>query len=70
MAASPDDDDSALVPLEGTDATVRHTERVNWEWSQSATDWVDLETGLCLTGYEPERTFRQLVESQSYSAPD
>jgi hypothetical protein len=64
----PDDDEASLIQLEGTEATVRRAEHVEWEWCQAVTDWIDLETGLCLTGYEPERTFRRLVEGHPADA--
>ncbi len=33
-----------------------------YQWQQDATDWVDIETGELLTGYEPDAQFRELVE--------
>jgi hypothetical protein len=64
-----DDEDSTIVPLESTEATVRSTERVHWEWCQGATDWVDLDNGECLTGYQPSDGFRILVTSSFADAP-
>jgi len=58
----PDEAEESLEPLDATEAPIRHEERIVWDWCQSLTDWIDLETGLCLTGYEPDDTFRRLVE--------
>ena len=66
-AALPDDDEATLIPIESTDATIRAAESVKWEWLQGAADWVDLETGLCLTGYTPDDAFRELVEGMPSS---
>jgi hypothetical protein len=61
--ATDDDDEGELAPDKGTPATSRPGEDVRWEWSQEASDWVDTDTGECLTGYEPAQKFRELVES-------
>ncbi len=64
VAVEPQDDEAAELILDaGTAAPVRPDERITWEWSQAATDWVDRVTGECLTGYEPAVNFRRLVES-------
>jgi hypothetical protein len=34
---------------------------LRWEWSQQASDWVDADTGECLTGYEPAEKLRELL---------
>jgi hypothetical protein len=35
-----------------------------YQWQQDATDWVDIETGELLTGYQPDDAFRELVEQR------
>jgi hypothetical protein len=35
-----------------------------YQWSQEATDWVNLDTGELLTGYSPDAQFRKLVETK------
>jgi hypothetical protein len=35
-----------------------------YQWEQSVTDWVDIETGELLTGYQPDEQFRELVEQR------
>ncbi len=40
-----------------------------YEWSQLATDWVDIETGELLTRYEPDPQFRALVEKRIITNP-
>jgi hypothetical protein len=59
----PDEDSPAIVAEEGTDAPTRKTERIVWEWRQELTDWIDFASGMCLTGYEPDESFRRMVES-------
>lgn len=61
VAASAVDDEAEIAPQQSTPAPT--TERVVWEWRQSVSDWVDGETGECLTGYEPAANFRRLAES-------
>jgi hypothetical protein len=57
-------DDEGELPLDaGTAALSRPSESVSWEWNQKAADWVDAETGDCLTQYEPVEKFRKLVEA-------
>jgi hypothetical protein len=57
-------DDEGDLPLdEGTDAPTRPDEVLRWVWSQSSSDWIDASTGECLSGYEPNDKFRELVES-------
>lgn len=63
VSAHVPDDDAAIAPQESTAATERLGESIEWEWCQGVTDWVDLDTGLCLTGYEPQGAFQELVES-------
>jgi hypothetical protein len=58
----PDEASDRICPIESTEAPLRSSERVTWEWCQRLTDWIDLESGLCLTGYEPELKFRRLVD--------
>ena len=57
----PDESDDPIAPVDATEASTRPGERITWESCQSVPDWVDPETGECLTGYEPEETFRRLV---------
>lgn len=56
------DDEGELALDHGTEAITRRGESIVWEWNQQATDWVDRDTGECLTGYEPTARFRQLLE--------
>lgn len=62
-AVDPDalDDEGDLVVAVGTDAPTRKGETVAWTWMQGCTDWVDLSTGDCLSGYEPGRHARALL---------
>jgi hypothetical protein len=60
-ADAPDEAADEIAPELATSAVSRAGERVTWQWSQQATDWVDGETGECLTGYEPIEAFRKLV---------
>lgn len=60
----PDESAQEIEPVIATEAPIRRDERIAWEWCQRLTDWVDLETGDCLTGYEPEPGFRRLVEGE------
>jgi hypothetical protein len=62
-AEIPDESADQIVAVDATEAPLRQNDRILWDWCQSVTDWVDLETGVCLTGYEPEEKFRQLVEA-------
>jgi hypothetical protein len=55
------DDEGALVVEIGTEAPTRKGETVQWVWMQGCTDWVDLSTGDCLSGYEPGRHARALL---------
>ena len=57
------DDEGELPTDAGTAAISRPAEQILWTWEQSASDWIDRETGECLTGYQPSEKFRQLVES-------
>ena len=60
-----DESAESIAPVKATEAPTRPGERISWEWCQSLADWVDLATGECLTGYEPEEAFRLLVEGES-----
>lgn len=55
------DEDAAIETDQGTPALSRPAEKILWEWSQEATDWIDGRTGECLTGYEPALKFREFV---------
>jgi hypothetical protein len=64
-AVEPGADENAEVGTSGdTQATKRIGEALAWDWIQSATDWVDLDTGELLTGYEPTEALRRLVPAQ------
>jgi hypothetical protein len=64
-------DDTAEIETEvGTEATTRKDERIIWQWSQIMTDWVDFSTGECLTGYEPGRHARTLIQKMESLADD
>jgi hypothetical protein len=39
-----------------------------FRWIQGATDWVNLETGECKSGYEPSTDFREFVGTLGMSA--
>jgi hypothetical protein len=51
-----DQEAEALADAMTTDAV--------YQWEQSVTDWVDIETGELLTGYQPDEQFRELVEQR------
>jgi hypothetical protein len=51
-----DEEADALADELATEAVYR--------WEQSVTDWVDIETGEGLTGYQPDEQFRELVEKR------
>jgi hypothetical protein len=59
--ANDDDDEGDLELDKGTPAISRPGEELRWEWSQQASDWVDADTGECLTGYEPAEKLRELL---------
>jgi hypothetical protein len=63
------DDEGELPTDAGTAAISRPAEQILWTWEQSASDWIDRETGECLTGYQPSEKFRQLVESIDSAEP-
>lgn len=46
-----------------TEANSRVGERVTWTWVPGATDYVDLLTGDCLTGYTPSSVMQQVLDS-------
>lgn len=59
-----DDDESGPITFEkGTQAPSRRDEIIVWDWMPSLHDWIDMETGDCLSGYEPTEDFRAFVES-------
>jgi len=64
------DPEGELAPDVGTPAVSRPSESIAWQWRQSATDWVDDETGECLTGYDPSDSFRRLVEQPLTTTPE
>ena len=58
-----DDESDELTFEQGTHAPTRRDESIVWDWVEGATDWVDLQTGECLSEYEPTAGFRAFVES-------
>lgn len=66
----PDEADEILEPVDATEAPARREEHIVWDWCQRLTDWIDLETGACLTGYEPDEKFRRLVEGSPIDLPE
>jgi hypothetical protein len=56
------DDAAELLVEVGTEAPTRKDETVQWTGLQGCTDWVDLKTGDCLSGYEPGRHERALLQ--------
>lgn len=63
MEIQESDPDGDLQTRASCTAYKRHGENVVWQWVQDYADWVDWETGECLTGYEPTDKYRSLVES-------
>jgi len=64
-------DDTAEIETDvGTEAITRKDERLIWQWSQIMTDWVDYSTGECLTGYEPGRHAKTLIQKMESLADD
>lgn len=55
-------DEEASVGEDGHTAAPAGVSGALWEWSQGAHDWVNPDTGECLTGYDPSDAMRQLVE--------
>jgi hypothetical protein len=55
--------ETEAIEVDGSDAVKRIEETVHWQWSQQMADWVDRETGECLSEYEPGEGFRSFVES-------
>lgn len=55
-----------VVAVDG--AFKRHGDIVNWIWMQDYADWVDPETGECLTDYTPSDKWRDLCDSIAHSA--
>ncbi len=37
-------------------------DNTNWIWNQEATDWINQETGECLTGFTPDKELKLLFE--------
>ena len=58
----PDESTVTIEPNASTAAPSFVEERITWEWCHRFTDWIDFETGLCLTGFEPAPSCRRLVE--------
>ena len=56
------DDEAEDIGEDATTPAIRR-DRATWSWSQAVTDWVDVTTGECLTGYEPSPGFTRLVDS-------
>lgn len=56
-----EDDEGELEFDKGTPAFTRRDESILWEWSQTGHDWIDRETGECLTDYTPGERFRAFV---------
>jgi Replication protein len=64
VAAPPTQDENSEVGTDGdTEAPTRYGESIVWEWMQELHDWIDLETGDVLSGYEPTDSYVQLVSS-------
>lgn len=61
----PDDEADDFTLEESTPALRR--QRATWTWDQAVTDWVNVTTGECLTGYDPGAKFVRFV--QSFSPP-
>lgn len=57
------DEDGNLDTKAVTDAYKRTGESVVWVWNQEYADWVDNDTGECLTDYTPSDGMRELVLS-------
>jgi hypothetical protein len=55
--------ETEAIEVDASDAVKRIEETVDWQWSQQVADWVDRETGECLSEYEPGGGFRSFVES-------
>jgi hypothetical protein len=55
--------ETEAIEVDASDAVKRIEEVVHWQWSQQVADWVDYETGECLSEYEPGEGFRSFVES-------
>lgn len=56
------DDTKEIETDSGTTAIVRPTDRVAWWWVQSVRDWVDLDSGEVLTGYQPSSHFDGFIK--------
>lgn len=57
------DPDGELNTENVSKAFKRHGETVNWIWEQDYSDWVDWETGECLTEYTPTPKWTELCDS-------
>jgi hypothetical protein len=54
LSGTVQDEDAAIELDASTPAPAARTELVvEWEWLPTLTDWVDLSTGECLSGYDP-----------------
>ena len=54
---------------QSTQAISQVERNVLWEWDQDLADWVDRQTGECLTGYEPSERDRSFVEATCRGEP-
>jgi hypothetical protein len=69
VAATPAQDENSAVGLAGETGTpVRRAESVVWEWMQELHDWIDLETGDALSGFEPTEGLSRLVHAIPHPA--
>lgn len=62
---APDEEAEELEIEKGTAAINPEYGRVVWEWSASARDWLDGDSGECLSGYEPPDKMLMLVSAYS-----
>jgi hypothetical protein len=62
-ASAGQDEDAAVGTVGTTLAPSRRGDSVVWDWVQELHDWIDLETGELLAGYEPTEAFRTMVQS-------
>jgi len=60
--AAPVDPDAPLETVNTTKAYKRSDETVVWTWMQDYFDWVDWDTGECLTDYTPTDKWRDLCQ--------
>ena len=57
------DDDENFELDQSTVAWKRVEEKILWRWQQDQADWIDLDSGERLTGYEPSERDRAFVEA-------